>query len=168
MRGHRKRHEPPQFLSGWKDIANYLGKGVRTVQRYEWQFGLPVRRPADRSRGAVLATKAELDAWVGASAIGRAFYLTKSPVTASYEGAADSIKNALAEMCRLRDQMTALRSEVRESVAGLRDSIQGLRGGLKQDAYREIWPTLALWGLKPEDGRRFELLSGDSSHRKGS
>ena len=31
-----------QVLNGWKEIANYLGKGVRTVQRYEREFGLPV------------------------------------------------------------------------------------------------------------------------------
>lgn len=36
---------PPQFLTGWKEIANYLGKGVRAVQRYERKFGLPVRAP---------------------------------------------------------------------------------------------------------------------------
>jgi hypothetical protein len=52
------------IFSGWKDIANYLGKGVRTVQRYEGEFGLPVRRPAGKHRGSVLATKAELDEWV--------------------------------------------------------------------------------------------------------
>jgi DNA-binding transcriptional regulator YiaG len=32
-------------LSSWKDIAQYLGKGVRTVQRWERHLGLPVRRP---------------------------------------------------------------------------------------------------------------------------
>jgi len=31
--------EPPQVFSGWKDIANYLGMGVRTVQRYERLHG---------------------------------------------------------------------------------------------------------------------------------
>jgi hypothetical protein len=52
-----------EVFSGWKDIANYLGKGVRTVQRYEKELMLPVRRPAG-PRGSVLATKAELDRWV--------------------------------------------------------------------------------------------------------
>ena len=33
----QSEQEMPQvaIISGWKDIANYLGKGVRTVQRYE-------------------------------------------------------------------------------------------------------------------------------------
>ena len=28
------------ILSGWKEIANYLGKSVRSVQRYELEFAL--------------------------------------------------------------------------------------------------------------------------------
>jgi hypothetical protein len=59
--------QPTKILSGWKDIANYLGKGVRTVQRYEHTLRLPVRHPAGRRRGSVLATQAELDAWVAAT-----------------------------------------------------------------------------------------------------
>lgn len=31
-------------LTSWRDIARYLGKGVRTVQRWEIESGLPVRR----------------------------------------------------------------------------------------------------------------------------
>src|SRR5207245_11548010 len=73
----RSKPEPPQFFSGWKDIAAYLGKGVRTVQRYEIELGLPVRRPAGKSRGSVVATRAELDAWVSASPIREAFHLTR-------------------------------------------------------------------------------------------
>jgi hypothetical protein len=57
-----------EIFSGWKDIANYLGKGVRTVQRYEKELMLPVRRPSG-SRGSVLATKAELDRWVLSASI---------------------------------------------------------------------------------------------------
>ena len=64
------------ILSGWKEIANYLGKGVRTVQRYEGELRLPVRRPAGRARGSVLATKLELDAWVTACPIRKEFQLT--------------------------------------------------------------------------------------------
>ncbi len=51
-------------LSSWKEIAAYLGKGVRTVQRWERDLGLPVRRPVDQSDRVVIALPAELDAWV--------------------------------------------------------------------------------------------------------
>jgi hypothetical protein len=34
----------PGVLTGWKDVANYVNKGIRTVQRWEGQFGFPIRR----------------------------------------------------------------------------------------------------------------------------
>jgi hypothetical protein len=49
----------------WKDIARYMGKGVRTVQRWEQGLGLPVRRPLGAThKSAVLASREELDAWM--------------------------------------------------------------------------------------------------------
>jgi hypothetical protein len=58
------RHRKSGVLNGWKEIANYLGFGIRTVQRYERKFGLPVRHVAAKGRGAALAFPEELDAWV--------------------------------------------------------------------------------------------------------
>ena len=54
----------PKVLGNWKEIAAYLGKGVRTVQRWEQQLGLPVRRPGGRSLGIVCASPEELDMWL--------------------------------------------------------------------------------------------------------
>lgn len=53
------------MLNGWKEIANYLGRGVRTVQRYERECQLPVRRVhgPKRSHGSVLALTKDLDDW---------------------------------------------------------------------------------------------------------
>ena len=51
-------------LNSWKEIAQYLGRGVRTVQRYENDLDLPVRRPRGKSRSAVIAIPDELDAWI--------------------------------------------------------------------------------------------------------
>ena len=48
-------------LGSWKEIANYLGKGVRTVQRWERYSGLPIHRPSGSSKGVVIAFPAELD-----------------------------------------------------------------------------------------------------------
>jgi hypothetical protein len=31
-------------LNGWKEIAAHFGKGVRTVQRWEAEFHMPVHR----------------------------------------------------------------------------------------------------------------------------
>ncbi len=50
-------------LSSWKEIAAYFGKGVRTVQRWEHELGLPVHRPkADKN--VILAYQSELKVWL--------------------------------------------------------------------------------------------------------
>ena len=57
----------PRLLTCWKDIANYLGKGVRTVQRWEREYGLPVRRPSGvHYKSAVIAHARDLDGWMEA------------------------------------------------------------------------------------------------------
>ena len=53
-----------KVLHSWKEISNYTGRGIRTLQRYEVQFGFPVRRPSGRSRAAVLAFPDEIDEWL--------------------------------------------------------------------------------------------------------
>jgi Tol biopolymer transport system component len=50
-------------LDSWKEIAVYLGRGVRTVQRWEREEGLPVHRLAHEKRGTVYADRDEVDAW---------------------------------------------------------------------------------------------------------
>jgi eukaryotic-like serine/threonine-protein kinase len=50
-------------LDSWKQIATYLGKGVRTVIRWEKTEGLPVHRHPHETRSSVFAYKSELDAW---------------------------------------------------------------------------------------------------------
>jgi hypothetical protein len=51
-------------LASWKDIAQYVGKGVRTVQRWEHELDFPVRRTRQAGKSVVLAVPAEIDAWV--------------------------------------------------------------------------------------------------------
>ena len=58
-----------KVLTGWKEIANYLGRGVRTMQRYESQYGLPVHRPAGKDHSSVMAFPDELDRWLNRSAV---------------------------------------------------------------------------------------------------
>jgi excisionase family DNA binding protein len=55
------------FLNTWKEVAEYLGRGVRTVQRWEKELKLPVHRPRGKARSTVIATAAELDEWVKAA-----------------------------------------------------------------------------------------------------
>ena len=49
-------------LQGWKEISNFLGRDVRTAQRWETSLGLPVRRQGGLG-GSVYAYPGEIEAW---------------------------------------------------------------------------------------------------------
>ena len=51
-------------LDSWKEIADYLGRDVRTVIRWEKERGLPVRRLPGGKRQSVFAFASEIDAWL--------------------------------------------------------------------------------------------------------
>jgi phage terminase Nu1 subunit (DNA packaging protein) len=50
-------------LTSWKEIAFYMGRSVRTVQR--WQvFGMPVWRPSGTThKASIIAYTDELNSW---------------------------------------------------------------------------------------------------------
>ncbi len=54
---------PDNFLDSWKEIATYLGREVRTVQRWEKNEGLPVHRQIHEKLASVYAYKSEVDGW---------------------------------------------------------------------------------------------------------
>ncbi len=56
--------EQQRVLNGWKEIARYLGRGVRTIQRWEHELHLPIRRPRSSDRSPVFAVPNELDTWL--------------------------------------------------------------------------------------------------------
>jgi hypothetical protein len=63
--GTRAEMARSEILTSWKDIARHLGKSVRTVQRWESELGLPVRRPQGvNHKSSVVARRADLDAWL--------------------------------------------------------------------------------------------------------
>lgn len=51
-------------FDSWKQVAAYLGREVRTVQRWEKLEELPVRRHIHVKGGTVFAFKNEIDAWL--------------------------------------------------------------------------------------------------------
>lgn len=54
----------PARLDSWKEIAGYLNRGVRTVQRWEREEGLPIHRLQHEKLGSVYAFKSELESWL--------------------------------------------------------------------------------------------------------
>ena len=51
-------------LNSWKEISAHLGKGVRTVQRYERSLALPIYRMGNGPKSPVHAYPGELAVWV--------------------------------------------------------------------------------------------------------
>jgi len=54
---------PADRLDSWKEIASFLRRDVRTVQRWEKKEGLPVYRHQHEKLGSVYAYPAELSQW---------------------------------------------------------------------------------------------------------
>src|SRR5499426_275244 len=80
---------PADRLDSWKEIAVYLRRDVRTVQRWEKKEGLPVYRHQHDKLGSVFAFRPELAEWL----------TTRQPstanVSAAQDKAADKIKLAV-------------------------------------------------------------------------
>ncbi len=60
----KAKGDQPAVLTSWKEIASYVGKGVRTVQRWEKQDRLPVRRIMGTSK--IVAYREDLERWLRA------------------------------------------------------------------------------------------------------
>src|SRR5688572_21272092 len=54
---------PDDRLDSWKEIAAYLRRDIRTVQRWEKNEGLPVYRHQHQSLGSIYAYRQELAEW---------------------------------------------------------------------------------------------------------
>ena len=62
----RNQPIPPaaERLDSWKEIAAYLKRDPRTLQRWEKKEGLPIHRHVHESQVSIYAYPAELDAWL--------------------------------------------------------------------------------------------------------
>ena len=86
-------------LNSWKEIATYLGRGVRTVQRWEAELQLPIHRPRGKNRSAVIAFREELDQW-----------LSRTPLecdNSDNKESSDALRAIAHEMQELALQLTA-------------------------------------------------------------
>lgn len=62
--------EGEEILSGWQEIADYLKRSVRTVQRYQ-KSGLPVHRLPGSRKGSVFGNKKTMREWLASSGDGK-------------------------------------------------------------------------------------------------
>jgi len=96
---------PSAKLNSWKEIASYLQREVRTVQRWEKEAGLPVRRLLHEKRGTVYAFTEELDAWAASRSSVIAKLDCANPPAGSHRPAA-LIYVAAAALCILAIALT--------------------------------------------------------------
>ncbi len=106
-------------LDSWKEIAAYLKRGARTVQRWEREEGLPVRRLQHDKLGSVYAFKSELDVWWAARA------KDVEPRPGFSEGQAVAVL-PFKDMSREQDQAYFCEGVAEEIINGL-SRIKGLR-----------------------------------------
>lgn len=59
------------ILNSWKEIADFLQRGVRTVQRWERDLRMPVHRIGSGKRSPVYATIPELKFWMSTAEVDR-------------------------------------------------------------------------------------------------
>ena len=53
-----------ELLDSWKEVAAYLKRDIRTVQRWEQEEGLPVHRLLHKQRATIYAYRPEIDDWL--------------------------------------------------------------------------------------------------------
>jgi adenylate cyclase len=114
-------------LDSWKEIAAYLKRGARTVQRWEREEGLPVHRLVHGTLGSVYAYRAELDRWWTNRSAGRA---VQEP------GAEPSVAVLpFADMSRERDQDYFCEG-IAEEITNALSRVEGLRVASRTSAFR--------------------------------
>jgi len=91
-------------LRSWKDIAQYVGACVKTVQRWEYAHGFPVQRLDPQKGAVVFALRDEVDHWLRNTS--RACQLTKRSDLASRPVTGDSFAVWPTSVHRLKGKTT--------------------------------------------------------------
>ena len=132
------RLQERKILNSWKEIATYLDRGVRTVQRWHADLGLPVHKVRDTRHSPVFAYRVELDEWLRACAKQTHTESLNRPVhecRSSTQLLADKTKELASRMLSLVSQqrysLCAILATVNR-VQALRQKRQGSTG-LKSD-----------------------------------
>jgi CheY-like chemotaxis protein len=100
------------ILSSWKEIAAYLGKSIRTVQRWE-TLGMPVRRPHGVPSNVVLAIDTELTEWHRQFIASGGERKIADDSAERMQSLKEKLQSLAATIASLEDQVLALKSAVR-------------------------------------------------------
>ena len=128
-----------EVLSSWKEIALYLGRGVRTAQRWEAELQMPVYRPWGKDHSAVVAMKSEIDLWIKSRSRAK-----KSQQLAAAKAALVAPVHAtigpelLANSRRLRADLARNRAILKDSIELLWKTVLSMSG--EPVATNGTWP----------------------------
>jgi predicted DNA-binding transcriptional regulator AlpA len=138
--------EDSTVLSSWKDIARYLGKGVRTVQRWERHLGLPVRRPIGSSqKSAVVLYRGDVDAWLATRFSARTLGKDGELVNQSSRSARSTLKEGIRTARELRTANQKLTEQITAAIRLLTERCDLLTAQGLQEPWRAGEPVA--WGL---------------------
>jgi len=119
-----------KFLNSWQEIAAYLGKGVRTVQRWEQLLGLPVKRPKKTGHGSVVvASTDELDQWLATGWEQRGIETN------------EKLRRSIDDHRRLRQTNRELTHGVARAVHSLKDEFEKFARAVSSAAKTTSTPT---------------------------
>jgi hypothetical protein len=120
--------EDSTVLSSWKDIARYLGKGVRTVQRWERHLGLPVRRPNGAlQKSAVVLYRGDVDAWLASRFSARSLEKSEARTTQSSRSARSTLREGIRTARALRIANQELTEQISHSIRRLTERCELLQ-----------------------------------------
>jgi len=98
-----------ETLNSWKEIATYLQRGIRTVQRWERELNMPVHRVGRGKRSPVYASVVELKFWLATAGLDHGKDKPQLPVVKRFDG------DAIAYSRELLGRVHQLAREVAES-----------------------------------------------------
>lgn len=113
MNAPRDTESSSRRLNSWKEIADFLDRDVRSVQRWEHERGLPVHRIPGQKGGAVFAYEAELEDWLRS---GKAAEASNAAVAGNAE--ADGGVTSSQQMAEANSVKTKTNTSRAESSAG--------------------------------------------------
>ncbi len=111
------------ILNSWKEIAQYLNRGVRTVQRWEAELGMPVHRPRGTIHSAVFALPHEIDDWLKSRPVrkGKSKTSSSSPWTTVAR-----LKALVQESNRLSGHVENSRAQFLTAMEKLRTTVRSM------------------------------------------
>ena len=138
-------------LTSWKEIARYLGKGVRTVQRWEQELGLPVRRPIGAShKSAVLLHREDVDNWLATRFSARSIDSVATSIEPRPQSSVRSeLQKNMHRANELRLAQQALTIQIAESIRMLAERCDRITTQSRQSPWSPALPV----SLAPPPGR---------------